>query len=424
VRFRDSLVIALKSLAANKLRSSLTMLGIIIGVGAVIGLMSIGRGAEAMVTSIFEGLGTNIIYVASSSPDSSSDHPGPGEFFEMGEGTPTLSLDDAEALDNPAHVRSAVAVTPIIENYAEVIAGNENIGITITGTTPEYQDARNYSVASGQFISERNVSHRDSVVVLGDEVATDLFGSDDPLGQRVKINGHRFTVIGVLEAKGAAMMGMSQDELLVVPITTFQTRLFTQRLAGGEDAVGTIIVQVASAEAIDGAINDIEDVLRQRHRLAPDEEDDFTVISQEQIVASLQQVTGMFTLLLGAIAGISLVVAGIGIMNIMLVSVTERTREIGVRKAVGAKRRDILIQFLLEAIMLSLVGGGIGIAGGWVMSRLISQINIGGGTIPAVVSPDIIILAISVSISVGLASGIYPAMRAARLNPIDALHYG
>jgi len=391
------------------------MLGMIIGVGAVIGLMSVGRGAEAMVTSTFEQLGTNAIYVIPSSPEAGVAGLG---------GAPTLSLGDAEALANPAYVRSAVAVAPISGSYAEVIAGDENITTSVTGTTPEYLEVLNYSLASGQFISERNVSHRDTVAVLGDKVAEDLFGSDDPLGQKVKIKGKRFTVIGVLEAKGGAFMGISQDELVVTPITTFQTRLFTQRTTGGEDAVQSIVVQVASAEAIDETIYEIEDVLRQRHRLAADEENDFAVISQEQIVGMLQQITGMFTIVLGAIAGISLLVAGIGIMNIMLVSVTERTREIGIRKAVGAKRRDILGQFLMEAAMLSLTGGGIGIVGGWVVSRLISRIDIGGQAIPSVVSLDIVILAISVSIFIGLVSGIYPALRAARLNPIDALHYG
>jgi putative ABC transport system permease protein len=393
------------------------MLGIIIGVTAVIGLMSVGRGTQARVTSAFEQLGTNAIYIIPSSP-------GEMGLAGLGGSAPTLSLDDAEALANPAYVPSAVAVVPISGNYTEVIADGESITTSVTGTTSEYMEALNYSLASGQFISQRNVSHRDMVVVLGDKVATDLFGSDDPLGQKVKIKGRQFTVIGVLEAKGGAFMGVSQDELLLVPITTFQTKLFTQRTAGGEDAVQAIVVQVSSAEAIDGTMYEIEDVLRQRHRLAAGEENDFAVISQEQIVAQLQGIIGVFTIVLGAIAGISLLVGGIGIMNIMLVSVTERTREIGIRKAVGAKRRDILTQFLLEAAMLSLVGGGIGIAGGLVASRLVSRINIGGEAIPSVVSPDIIILAVSVSVFIGLVSGIYPALRAARLNPIDALHYG
>jgi len=417
VKLIDSLVTALKSLAANKLRSALTMLGIIIGVTAVIGLMSVGRGTQARVTSAFEQLGTNAIYIIPSSP-------GEMGLAGLGGSAPTLSLDDAEALANPAYVPSAVAVVPISGNYTEVIADGESITTSVTGTTSEYMEALNYSLASGQFISQRNVSHRDMVAVLGDKVATDLFGSDDPLGQKVKIKGRQFTVIGVLEAKGGAFMGVSQDELLLVPITTFQTKLFTQRTAGGEDAVQAIVVQVSSAEAIDGTMYEIEDVLRQRHRLAAGEENDFAVISQEQIVAQLQGIIGVFTIVLGAIAGISLLVGGIGIMNIMLVSVTERTREIGIRKAVGAKRRDILTQFLLEAAMLSSVGGGIGIAGGLVASRLVSRINIGGEAIPSVVSPDIIILAVSVSVFIGLVSGIYPALRAARLNPIDALHYG
>ena len=417
MRFRDSLIIALKSLSSNKLRSALTMLGIIIGVAAVIGLMSIGRGVETSITSTLEGLGTNAIYVIPSTPGSTG-------FGGLTGSTPTLSTDDAEALADPSRVRSVAAVAPVGSSYADVVAGNESLTTAITGSTPAYMGASGYSLASGQFISDRNVSHRDSVVVLGDKTATDLFGEDDPVGQRVKIKGRRFTVIGVLEAKGGAMMGISQDELVLVPITTYHTRLFTQRTSSGEDAVQTIIVQVASAEAIDGAIRDIEDILRQRHRLAADDEDDFAVISQEEILSSVQQITGVMTLLLGAIAGISLLVGGIGIMNIMLVSVTERTREIGIRKAIGAKRRDILSQFLLEAAVISLVGSGIGIIAGWVIARLFSGFNIGGGAVTTVVSLDIIGLAISVAIFIGLVSGIYPALRAARLNPIDALHYG
>jgi len=417
VRFKDSLIIALKSLSANKLRSALTMLGIIIGVAAVIGLMSIGRGVSTSITSTLEGLGSNAIYVIPSTPGATG-------FGGLTGSTPTLSVDDAGALADPSRVRSVAAVAPVSISYASVIAGNESVTTAITGSNPAYMGAMGYSLASGQFISDRNVSHRDSVAVLGNKTAADLFGEDDPVGQRVKIKGRRFTVIGVLEAKGGAMMGISQDEKVLVPITTYHTRLFTQHTSGGEDAVQTIIVQVASTEAIDGAIRDIEDVLRQRHRLAADDENDFTVISQEEILSSVQQITGVMTLLLGAIAGISLLVGGIGIMNIMLVSVTERTREIGIRKAIGAKRRDILNQFLLEAAVISLLGSGIGIIAGWIMARLFSGFNIGGGAVTTVVSPDIIGLAISVAIFIGLVSGIYPALRAARLNPIDALHYG
>jgi putative ABC transport system permease protein len=418
VRFKDSLVAAFKSLSANKLRSVLTMLGIVIGVAAVIGLMSIGRGVQTSITSTFESLGTNVIYVIPSTPGATG-------FGGLTGGVPTLSVDDAEALANPSRVRSVVAVAPVGTSYSDVTAGNESVTTAITGTSPAYMETMGYSLASGQFISERNVSHRDSVVVLGSKTASDLFGADDPVGQEVRIKDRRFTVVGVLEAKGGAMMGVSEDELVLVPITTYYTRLFTQRTANGEDAVQTIVVQVSSTEAIDGAVRDIEDVLRYRHRLDAGDEDDFEVISQEQILGTLQQITGVMTLFLGAIAGISLLVGGIGIMNIMLVSVTERTREIGIRKAVGAKRRDILRQFLLEAAMISLVGSAIGIIAGTIMARLFSGISImGGETLTTVVSPDIIGLAISVAIFIGLVSGIYPALRAARLNPIDALHYG
>jgi len=418
VNFLDFLVIALKSLTANKLRSILTMLGIIIGVGAVITLMSVGRGAQAAVTATFQEMGTDIVYVIPSSP-------GAGGMAALGTAPPTLTLDDAEALADPARAPSVVAVAPESTNYGEVVAGNESVVTMISGVTPEYQLVLNYAVDSGQFISDRTVAYRDMVAVLGNKVAEDLFGADNPIGQKIKIKGRRFTVIGVLEAKGGAFMGISRDDVVLTPITTYQARLFTQRTTSGEDAVQSISVKVAAgAEAIDGAIDEISTVLRNRHRISASEDDDFAIMSQDEIVGMLNQVTGIFTIFLGAIAGISLLVGGIGIMNIMLVSVTERTKEIGIRKAVGAKRRNILMQFLTEAAILSLVGGGIGIVGGMVVSYLVSMISLGGQNIPAVVSPDIVILAISVSIIIGLVSGIYPAMRAARMNPIECLHYG
>jgi len=407
VKFVEALVIAIRSLSANKLRSSLTMLGVIIGVGAVITLMSVGRGAQAEITSRFEEMGTNLLTIIGA------------------RGIPnSLTMGDAEALANSNLVPSVAKVAPQSQDSREVIAGSESITTTINGVTPDYQQVRNYTVASGLFISDKNMTERDMVAVLGSNAAEDLFGSGNPVGRVVKIEGRLFTVVGVLEAKGGAFMGRGIDDMLMMPITTFQSRLFPRRTATGEAMVQTINVQVASPELTDKAIQEIKAVLRERHRLLASDEDDFIISSQEEIISTVSEVTGIFTIVLGAIASISLLVSSIGIMNIMLVSVTERTREIGIRKAVGAKRRDILIQFMSEATMLSLTGGGIGIVGGWFLSSLISRLDIGGQTLQTLVSPDIIILAVSVSIIIGLASGIYPAMRAARLNPIDALHYG
>ncbi len=414
----DSFIIAIRSLLVNKLRSALTMLGIIIGVGAVITLMSVGRGAEATITSTFEQMGTNVLSVVPRSPEVGG-VAGISPVFS----TPSLTLDDAKALEAVPLVEGVV---PVNENFIEVNADGEKKVAIIHGATPEYQRVYNYSLDAGQFISDKNIATRDLVIVLGSEVAQDLFGSTDLVGQKVKIKGYRFTIIGVLKAKGGAMMGFSLDNVVVIPITTYQSKLFTLRTAKGEDAVQSIAVKLADAGATDLVKADIETILKKRHRIAAGDKNDFAVVSPQQVTAILSQITGIFTLFLAAIAGISLLVGGIGIMNIMLVSVTERTREIGIRKAIGAKRRDILLQFLFEAGVLSLIGGSVGIVGGWLLATLISQIaNIAGGmNLRAVVSPDIVILAVSVSIIIGLVSGMYPAMRAARLNPIDALHYG
>jgi putative ABC transport system permease protein len=405
---------AIKSLLTNKLRSALTMLGMIIGVGSVIALMSIGRGAQASILSSFDRLGTNLLSVVPSSGDASS---GMGGFALT---TPSLTLKDAEAIENAYGV---VMVAPANENFIQLDTGNEMKFAVLEGVTPEYLRVMNHDVTSGQFITQSDVNSRSLSVVLGPDTASALFGDKDPLGQTVKIKGYRFKVVGVLEAVGGTMMGISMDNVAYVPITTFQSRLFPQRTASGEDAVQQIAVRITDSNVIPDTRADIENVLRRRHRISADENDDFSVISQQQMVSTINQVTGVFSIFLGAIASISLIVGGIGIMNIMLVSVTERTREIGIRKAIGAKRRDILVQFLLESGVLSLIGGGIGILGGWLVSFIISQIPVSGMTIQALVTSDIVALAVGVSILIGVASGIYPAMRAARLNPIDALHY-
>ncbi len=415
MKFIDSLVVAVKSLFANKLRSGLTMLGVIIGVGSVITLMSVGRGAEASITSVFEQIGTNLLYVQPRNPDS----PGMAGLSPAFT-TPTLTMADAEAI---ADIPSVTGIAPTNENFIEISYRGESISTIIHGSNPEYLSIYNFTLASGQFITELNLAKRDSVVVLGDSVVQDLFGSSDPVGEKVKIKGRQFTVIGAMVPKGGAFLGISMDQVVVTPITTYQTRLYTERTASGEDSVQSIAIKVDSAENMDIVREDIAALLVKRHRITDEDKKDFAVYSQEQVLGILQQITGLLTLFLGAIASISLVVGGIGIMNIMFVSVTERTREIGIRKAVGGKRRDILLQFLFEAAILSLTGGSIGITGGWLVSVLISKVNAGGITLNAVVSPDIVILAVSVSVFIGLASGLYPAMRAARLNPIDALHY-
>jgi len=416
MKFIEFSGIAIKSLLSNKLRSALTMLGMIIGVGAVIILMSVGAGFQNMITSTFEELGSNLLFVQPSNPEAPR-----LAAIAPGYATASLTMDDAEAM---RRIRSVVAVNPTSENFVKVIAGNESTTAVIEGSTPEFQHLYDFTIASGQFISEVNIARRDMVVVLGSKTAEDLFGSDDPVGQHVKMRDKRFTVIGVMEPRGMSSFGFSWDEMVITPITTYQARLFAQKTPGGQDAVQSIVVQAASAEVMDEVTEEIENLLRKRHRIAEDEDDDFAVTSLEQLMGTFETITIALTVFLGLIGAISLLVGSIGIMNIMLVSVTERTREIGLRKAIGAKRRDILMQFLLEAAMLSLVGGAIGLIGAWLVAQGISLIDLGGFTINAVVSPFIVILAISVSILIGLASGIYPAMRAARLNPIDALHYG
>ncbi|MDD4859729.1 MAG: ABC transporter permease [Dehalococcoidales bacterium] len=415
MKFIDSLKLAISSLTVNKLRSSLTMLGIIIGVGAVITLMSVGRGVQAQITETIEDYGSNTLNVISQTP-------GVKGLAAMQAATPSLTLEDSQAIAE--RIPYVTRVAPVSENYVDVtFADSSTLGV-IEASTPDFEDVYNYHTASGRFINDRDIGLKDSVVVLGEKVVKDLFGTKDPIGQKVKLSGRSFTVVGVLEPKGGQMMGVSMDSIIVVPITTYQSKLFPRQTSSGEDAVQSIAVQITSSEHSDFVTAEVEDLLRRRHRIGAGDKDDFAIISNEQILSLFQQITGALTIFLGAVAGISLLVGSIGIMNIMLVSVTERTREIGIRKAVGAKRRDILLQFLIEAAMMSFTGGGIGIIGGWLLSLLISQIDLSGTTLRAVVSPDIIILAVSVSIFIGIASGMYPAMRASRLNPIDALHYG
>ncbi len=409
--------VALGSLTSNKMRSALTMLGIIIGVGAVIALMSVGQGAQASVTQQIRGMGTNLLFVSPGATTSGGVRSAAGS-------APTLTLEDAQAIADS--VSNVSATAPEMGFFGQVIAGTNNANTRITGVTPEYEDVRNWHVTDGQFISKQDVDGKSLVALLGSNVAQTLFPDGNAVGQQISIgfgNNRRLTfrVIGVLESKGAQAMG-NQDDTLLMPLTTLQQKVMAQRTSQGGHNVSTINVQLASddSKVMTQAVQEIGDLLRQRHKVA---EDDFTIRSQDDMLATANQILGVMTLLLGAIAGISLVVGGIGIMNIMLVSVTERTREIGIRKAIGAKRSDILTQFLVESVVVSVVGGIIGILIGVGISQLLSGLDFNGQKMQTAVSLSAILMAFGVSTAIGVFFGIYPANRAASLNPIEALRY-
>ena len=405
---------SLLSLGSNKLRAGLTLLGIVIGVAAVISLMAIGRGVQQSITERIQSLGSNLLFVRPGQASSA------GVFGGQGSAT-TLTLEDAYSLLDPVFAPNVAAVAPEITTNAQLVAGRENTSTQVVGVTPEYSAVRNFPVASGRFISPVHVQNNSQVVVLGSAVAETLFGFRDPVGQHVRINGRQFQVIGVLESKGGGFFG-SFDDRVMVPITTSYYRLASQRTAQGGVNVQSINVQVDDVRQMDAAVREVATVLRLRHRITG--EDDFIVSSQQDTIETLEETTNTFVVFLGAIAGISLLVGGIGVMNIMLVSVTERTREIGIRKAMGAKRRDILFQFVFEATFLSIGGGGVGVGLGVVLTRILDGKTL-FGTSPTqtAFSGDIAILALAVSAAIGLFFGIYPAMRAARLHPIDALRY-
>ncbi|MFQ5827443.1 MAG: ABC transporter permease [Dehalococcoidia bacterium] len=409
----QGILVALKGLTANKLRSSLTMLGIVIGVSAVISLMSIGKGAEAAITTRIEGLGANLLFVR---PGAVTDGRVRSELGTRA----TLTLEDARAIADPDKVPAVALVAPQSRTFTQVLAGGQNTRTQVLGITPEYQEVRKSPVAEGEFISRADLTSRAKVAVLGSNVAQDLFEDSDPVGQRVRVGRYQMKVIGVLESKGGSGFGFS-DDIVLVPLTTFQSGLNRQRTVRGEQVVQVINIQAIDQNSMEAAKEQISDLLRERHRLIGD--DDFFITSQEDMIGAMQEITEMMTMFLGSIAAISLLVGGIGIMNIMLVSVTERIREIGIRKAVGAKRRDIMVQFLIEATTLSLSGGAIGVFVGWGASRLISGLSIGGQPFQTLVTPGVVLLAFSVAAAIGLFFGIYPASRAARLDPIEALRH-
>lgn len=407
MNFWQSFIEALESLTSNKLRSGLTILGIVIGVGAVIAMLAIGAGAENSITGEIQGIGTNLIFV-----------------FQGGEedvrNPEPLTMGDAEAIADPFAAPSVVGVAPILQGNAEVSFSGESSVTTINGVTPDYEQVRNYHVTEGEFISEAHMLGRSAVVILGVDVADELFGRKSGLvDETVRIEGQPFRVIGILEEKGGGSFG-SEDDQVIVPLTTAQSRLIRRSTS---DRVDVIFVGAASADQVPDASDEISQILRQRHRTDIGQ-DDFTIFSQQDFLDVASSITGILTIFLGGIAGISLLVGGIGIMNIMLVSVVERTREIGLRKAMGARKIDILTQFLTESVLLSLFGGIVGIGLGWLISAIVGQIAAANDAdIIPVIGMDAVLLATIFSAAVGVFFGLYPANRAASLEPVEALRY-
>ena len=392
------------ALVTHRMRSFLTMLGMVIGVAAVILMLAIGQGAQAMVRSSIESMGSNLFIIMSGATTS-------GGARVAGGMAPTLTFSDADALRG---LDDIVAAAPVSPGTVQLIYGGLNWNTSVFGTTPDYAVVRNWPMASGGFFSEADVRSGARVAVIGAVVARELFGDEDPIGKIIRIRQAPFEVIGVLAAKGQSLDGRDQDDTVIVPITSAQQKIFSSSM---RNRARMIMAQAVSDKRMEGAESAINELLRNRHRISAGQEDDFTVRNLTALAETAASTTRIMSLLLGAIAAISLVVVGIGIMNIMLVSVTERTREIGIRMAIGARRRDVLWQFLIEALTLSLIGCAIGLAlgigGAWLVGNLAG--------LPVAVTPASILMAVGVSFLIGVFFGFYPARRAAGLDPIEAL---
>ncbi|OGA55740.1 MAG: multidrug ABC transporter substrate-binding protein [Betaproteobacteria bacterium RIFCSPLOWO2_12_FULL_65_14] len=401
--------VALRALAINKLRSALTMLGIVIGVGAVIVMIAVGAGAQARVEEQIRALGSNLLLVMPGATTAGG--------VRMGFGSSSsLSEDDVAAINR--EIPEALAA-PALRGSAQVVWGNANWSTQIFGVTPEYLEVRQWPLASGRTFEPAEMTSGGKVSLIGATVARQLFGSADPVDQQIRIKRVPFTVIGVLETKGQSLMGHDQDDLILMPITTARSRVLGSASAAKQRAVGTIWVKMAAGMDSRVVEDQVRALLRQRHRLQPGADDDFSLRNLAEVMAAQEASSRVLALLLAAVASVSLLVGGIGIMNIMLVSVTERTREIGLRMAVGARTRDILGQFLVEAVTLSLIGGLVGVALGMGASAVIA--SFAGWRV--VLSAEAVFLAVAFALVIGVFFGFYPARKAARLDPVEALRF-
>ena len=395
-------------MSANKLRTGLTMLGIVIGVAAVVAMTAIGAGASSSITSSIESMGTNLIYVSR-------------QYGDQIANPQALTLADAEAIMSSGGAPDVLAVAPSVNTTRTVVYGDNSQSTTINGVTPDYATVRNTSVSSGRFINEDDINNRSTVAVLGSDVVDELFGSDvGVVGQKIRIGNMLYEVIGILESAGSSSIGSSADNQIIVPITTAFSRLVARSNANNE--VNLISVSALSSESTDAAVSEITSILRSRHNITSNEDDDFTTMSMKSMTEAASSITGVLTIFLGGVAAISLLVGGIGIMNIMLVSVIERTKEIGLRKAIGAKNSDILLQFMVESLIIGLVGGILGLALAWVLTTAIKNIAAASSfSLTPVITLGSVLLAMAFSMGVGLVFGIYPASRAAKLEPVEAL---
>jgi len=396
----ESIRTAWQSIFSNKMRSSLTMLGIVIGVCAVVLLVALGQGFQASMKTTFEDMGASALYISSSTDKAVKT-------------VRELTLEDAQALADKTVAPSIGVVSPTLSKSVNASYGNNSVTVQCTGVMPEITEIKNYTLEGGRFISDQDINARENVVVLGYQTALDLFGSESPIGKNIRAAGNKFKVVGTIEKMG----GFAGDSYILMPLTTMQSKL-----VGGKN-VQQIAIAAVSSDQVDSAIAEATSILRARHYISSGAADDFSIRDMREILNSMQQILATFSLFLSAVGAISLIVGSIGIMNIMLVSVSERTREIGIRKAIGAKRRDVLVQFLIEAAALSFTGGLIGLLIAVGGSLLMGNISLGNSTFQAQISPGIVILALTVSIGTGLISGTYPAFMAARLDPIESLRH-